>query len=290
MERADQVLAVGRVDAGLAADRGIDLGQQRRRDLDEAHAPPHDRRREAGEVADHAAAERHHEVAALHAGGDHARRRPAPASRRTSWPRPAATHDLGGADAGRCERGAQGGHAAARHISSVTMAQAAPGARAAMRAPAPLEEVRGRSGCRRPARPAGRGTGDRRMAARHAVLAVSSLGAARWATRAEPPRSALMISSTTTVVRHVARVDGDVGQRVDGVADSISRRSVPSGSGFCSSGRLERLRTRRISTSKSAFSQIEMPELGDAAPGLLAHEGAAAGGQHPRPLLPAAGR
>ena len=67
MEGADEVLAVARIDAGLAADRGIDLGQQRGRDLHEAHAAPHDRGGKAGEIADDAAAERHDEIAALDA-------------------------------------------------------------------------------------------------------------------------------------------------------------------------------------------------------------------------------
>ena len=35
MKCADQILALGRIDPGLAADRGIDLGQQRRRHLHE---------------------------------------------------------------------------------------------------------------------------------------------------------------------------------------------------------------------------------------------------------------
>ncbi len=61
-----------RVDAGLAADGGIDLRQQRRRHLHEVHAAAHDRRGEAGEIADHAAAERDHHVAALEAGIENA--------------------------------------------------------------------------------------------------------------------------------------------------------------------------------------------------------------------------
>ena len=67
MEGADQVLALRGVDAGLAADRGIHLREQRGRDLHEAHAAAQDRRGKAGEVADHAAAERHDEIAALEA-------------------------------------------------------------------------------------------------------------------------------------------------------------------------------------------------------------------------------
>ena len=65
MEGADQILAVLRIDAGLAADRGIDLRQQRGRHLDEIEAAPHARRREAREIADHAAAERDDEIVAL---------------------------------------------------------------------------------------------------------------------------------------------------------------------------------------------------------------------------------
>ena len=60
------------VDAGLAADRGIDLRQERGRHLDEVHAAPHDACRETGEVADHAAAERNDRVAAFEPRGKHA--------------------------------------------------------------------------------------------------------------------------------------------------------------------------------------------------------------------------
>ena len=67
MEGADQVLALRRVDAGLAADRGIDLGEQRGRHLHHAHAAPQDAGGEAGEIADHAAAERNDAVAPLDA-------------------------------------------------------------------------------------------------------------------------------------------------------------------------------------------------------------------------------
>jgi len=63
MERADEILAVARVDRGLAAHRGIDLGEQRRRNLDVIQPAPHDGGSEAREVTDHAAAERDDEVA-----------------------------------------------------------------------------------------------------------------------------------------------------------------------------------------------------------------------------------
>lgn len=66
VEGADEVLAVDGIDAGLAADGTVDLRQERRRDLHEAHAPPQDRRGEAREIADHAAAQRDDHVAALH--------------------------------------------------------------------------------------------------------------------------------------------------------------------------------------------------------------------------------
>ena len=70
MECADEVLAVRRIDAGLAADARIDLGQERRRDLDETHAPAKRGGAEAGEIADDPAAKRDHDVAPLDAGGD----------------------------------------------------------------------------------------------------------------------------------------------------------------------------------------------------------------------------
>ena len=53
------------VDARLAADGGIDLRQQRGRHLHEIHAAPHDAGGEAGQIADDAAAERDHHVAAF---------------------------------------------------------------------------------------------------------------------------------------------------------------------------------------------------------------------------------
>ena len=61
VEGADRFLPWRRVDAGLAADGGIDLRQQGGRHLHEVDAAPDDGRGEAGEIADHAAAERDHE-------------------------------------------------------------------------------------------------------------------------------------------------------------------------------------------------------------------------------------
>ena len=70
VEGADEVLALGRVDPGLAADRAVDLGEQRRRHLHEADAAAQDRGGEAGEVADDAAAEGEDEVVAVDLRGD----------------------------------------------------------------------------------------------------------------------------------------------------------------------------------------------------------------------------
>ena len=70
MEGADQILAERRVDRGLAADAGIDLREQRRRDLHQPYAAPQRGGAEAGEIADHAAAERDDDVAPLDMGGD----------------------------------------------------------------------------------------------------------------------------------------------------------------------------------------------------------------------------
>ena len=63
VERADQVLAVRRVDAGLAADAGIDLRQERGGNLNEAHAAAQRGGAKAGQVADHPAAEGDDDVA-----------------------------------------------------------------------------------------------------------------------------------------------------------------------------------------------------------------------------------
>ena len=52
-----EVLALGQVDAGLAADRRIDLGDERRRDLDEPDAAQVGRGQEPGRVAERAAAD-----------------------------------------------------------------------------------------------------------------------------------------------------------------------------------------------------------------------------------------
>ena len=65
IERADQILALAGVDRGLTADRGIDLRQQRGRHLHVIDAAANDRGGKAAEIADHAAAQRHDDIAAL---------------------------------------------------------------------------------------------------------------------------------------------------------------------------------------------------------------------------------
>ena len=70
IERADQVLALAGVDRGLAADRRIDLGQQRGRHLHVIDAAPDHRCGKTRQIADHAAAERDDQIAALDPGGD----------------------------------------------------------------------------------------------------------------------------------------------------------------------------------------------------------------------------
>src|SRR5262245_63794841 len=67
MKCADQVLALACVDAGLAADRRIDLGEKRGRHLHHAHAAPEDACGEAGKIADDPAAERNDAIAPLEA-------------------------------------------------------------------------------------------------------------------------------------------------------------------------------------------------------------------------------
>ena len=57
-------LPCGKVDRGLAADGGVDLGQQRGGRLHDRHAAVVDGRDETGSVADHAATERHDGVVA----------------------------------------------------------------------------------------------------------------------------------------------------------------------------------------------------------------------------------
>ena len=68
---ADQVLAGGMVHAGLAADRGVDLREQRGRQLDEIDTALVAGGGEPGHVADHAPAERGDARVAVEARLDH---------------------------------------------------------------------------------------------------------------------------------------------------------------------------------------------------------------------------
>ena len=65
VERPDEVLALGQVDPGLAADRRVDLGDERRRHLDEPDAAQVDRGEEPGRVAERAATDRDEDLAAI---------------------------------------------------------------------------------------------------------------------------------------------------------------------------------------------------------------------------------
>ena len=62
VERADEVLALGGVDAGLAADRGVDHAEHRRRHLDDVDAAQPGRGDEAGEVGRRSPAEADHGI------------------------------------------------------------------------------------------------------------------------------------------------------------------------------------------------------------------------------------
>ena len=68
MKRADQVLAACVVDAGLAADRGIHLRQQRGRNLHEINSALVNGRNKPGQIADHAAAQRDQQAVARQPG------------------------------------------------------------------------------------------------------------------------------------------------------------------------------------------------------------------------------
>ena len=75
VERADEVLALGQVDAGLAADRRVELRDERRRDLDEGHAAEVGRGEEPGRVAERPAADGDERLAAARPAGVPARAR-----------------------------------------------------------------------------------------------------------------------------------------------------------------------------------------------------------------------
>ncbi len=70
MVGANQVLACGEIDADLAADRAVDLRQQRRRHLDDRYAAQKGRRGEPGDVADNPAADGDDRCRAVRRGAD----------------------------------------------------------------------------------------------------------------------------------------------------------------------------------------------------------------------------
>ena len=70
VERADEVLAGGQIDCGLAADRGVGHRDECRRQLDDRDAAVQRRCDEAREVADDATAERDDGTAAIEAARD----------------------------------------------------------------------------------------------------------------------------------------------------------------------------------------------------------------------------
>ncbi len=71
--RSDQVLAGGEIDRGLAADRGVDRGEQGGRDRDERDAALIGRRGETDRVADRAAADADDDAATVELGLDEVR-------------------------------------------------------------------------------------------------------------------------------------------------------------------------------------------------------------------------
>src|SRR5262249_51061801 len=70
VESANLILSVSRVDAGLTADRGVDLRQQRGRHLHDRKTAAYDRCGKSRAVAHQAAAGRHPRVTALEGGGE----------------------------------------------------------------------------------------------------------------------------------------------------------------------------------------------------------------------------
>ena len=69
VEGPRKVLARGQIDAGLPAHRAVDHGKQRRWNLDKIDPAQERRRREAGQIAEHAAAQRDHDGAAVELAG-----------------------------------------------------------------------------------------------------------------------------------------------------------------------------------------------------------------------------
>ena len=71
MKRAEQVLAGNQIDAGLAADRGVDLREQRGRDLQHRDAAHEDGGQKAADIRHDAAAESDYDAGAVAAAFNH---------------------------------------------------------------------------------------------------------------------------------------------------------------------------------------------------------------------------
>ena len=224
VEGADQILAVARIDAGLAADRGIRPAPAAWSASGRIEPAPHRCRGKAGEIADHAAAERDDEIAALDARRDQRLADASRTSRSSSSLRPAGTTIARGLDAGRSASAAS---AAAQMMRGDGLVGDDRHARAAaQRRDARAERWpagRGRSRCRRRARRARRCT-HRRLAGRSgAVMAPLRRGAARCLSE----RGDDLVDDD--VVRHVARLHGEVGlaRRPDSARRSAGAASLP---------------------------------------------------------------
>ena len=66
MKRADMVLAMRRIDPGLAANGTVDLRQKRGRNLHEPNAASQNCRSKPGQIADDATAKGHDHIATLY--------------------------------------------------------------------------------------------------------------------------------------------------------------------------------------------------------------------------------
>ena len=66
MKSPDQVLALRGIDPGLAPHRTVHLRQKRCRDLHKTHPAPQHRSGKAGQIPDHPASQRHHQITPFH--------------------------------------------------------------------------------------------------------------------------------------------------------------------------------------------------------------------------------
>ena len=242
-----------RVDPGLAADRAVDLGEQRRRDLHEADAAAQHGRGEAGEVADDPAAEGDDEVVAADLLGDQPLDRllePGPALGRL--PGLELEHRRGDAGFGQARPAAPAG-AAPRPGASVRTATRGRRSSGAISAPArasspgPMRIVVGALAER-----------DRDGRLAHGAIPSSARQSAPGSRgRARRPRRGSRAPSPRGWRRGGCRRSRRPRRRSATAARSRSA-STPRGSAACNSGRPGRSRTRSQSRSRSARSQTEV--------------------------------